>query len=136
MGGIKSQRKLAENVVDFCIADLMPRFKTLDISVSINDISKDKVKGWCMAITSREFEIEVDSNQSHKSLIKTVCHEMVHVWQHATGMLHDNHWNGVDHSASEYIDRPWEIQAYNFETNLYKKFLSTIKKDYFSEKNC
>tara|TARA_B100001093_G_scaffold128844_1_gene121336 strand:- start:15117 stop:15515 length:399 start_codon:yes stop_codon:yes gene_type:complete len=124
IGGKKYQRQLAEQVVDFCIRSLMPRYSTLDISVNIDDLNKDNVKGWCMSICQREFEIEVDKNQSDENLIKTICHEMVHVWQHASGKLYCDHWNNVDHTETEYAKRPWEIQAYEMEETLQKKFLS------------
>lgn len=123
-GGKKSQRQLSEQVVDFCLGYLMPRYSTLDISVNLNDLSKDNVKGWCLSICNREFEIDVDNNQSDNDLIKTLCHEMVHVWQHASGKLYHDHWNNVDHTNTLYADRPWEIEAYNMEETLQKKFLS------------
>ncbi len=136
IGGLKSQRELAESVVNFCISNLMSRFKTLDISVNLNDISKDGAVGYCMAITSREFELEIHSKQTPQNLIKTICHEMVHVWQHATGKLYCDHWYNIDYTESEYKDRPWEIQAYNLEEPLQKKFIQSAKKSYFYEKNC
>ena len=33
IGGTKNQRKLAEKIAWFCIKDMMPRYRTLDIEI-------------------------------------------------------------------------------------------------------
>jgi folate-dependent tRNA-U54 methylase TrmFO/GidA len=79
----KDLELLVEDVVHHCIQSLMPRMQTLDITVSLTDDFNDHQFGACLAVDTREFEIEVNKNLSRDDLITTICHEMVHVKQYA-----------------------------------------------------
>ena len=60
IGGNKTQRKIAETTVHQMIAELLPRFRTLDIEVHLKKLSEEAV-GYCtMTDNNRTFEIEVD----------------------------------------------------------------------------
>jgi hypothetical protein len=75
----------------------------------------------------REFTILINRNLiEEKDVIMTVAHEMVHVWQYATGKFKD--YAGPAHRYEDHIydanmryrDMPWEIEARRLERVLYK----------------
>jgi hypothetical protein len=73
----------------------------------------------------RSFKIRLRKKKSHKSLIKTLAHELVHVKQFALGEMsefHDRWRDGVDHKETDYYDLPWEIEARMMEHVLYDKY--------------
>lgn len=128
-GSTKSKRTLAEDVVSFCIDQLMPRMKTLDVSVQLSNNLEPHVHGFCCAIDTREFELEVNAKLTKEDFITTICHEMVHVMQYARRRL------GIDSKRSyetydEYLDLWYEIEARELEKNLVEKYnsLKTLEK--------
>ncbi len=141
-GGTKLRRKLAAEVIHYCIRELMPRLRTLDIDVVLNKCMDEGAFGSCYAIdTNREFHIEIDKRLyeiSQHEFIETICHEMVHVWQQAKNLMIDrirpkklgyrrlwkNQRTGKyqDHSKTVYSKQPWEIQAYRMQGKLVKGF--------------
>lgn len=129
-GGNKKRRKLAEDVVNFCIQELMPRMRTLDITV---DITNDCPNcGYCLAVDKREFVIEVKNCESDLEFVETICHEMVHVKQGARRELLDvsltlKKWKGQEWitlytNVEDYMNFPWEQEAYALEGKLMTKF--------------
>jgi hypothetical protein len=70
------------------------------------------------------FSVELNSRQSIKELRATLIHEMKHVEQYASGRLDQNQWLGVDHKDTPYDLRPWEIEAYQFEQNIFEKYFA------------
>jgi len=126
-GGNKKQRELVEDVVFWCIDYMMPRLRTLDIDINLKKI--DDAEGYCLALSSREFEIEFDNRiKKEDDFITCVIHEMVHVWQYAYRLLKDTHtkqyWKGKDYTDTPYSKQPWEQQAYRLQEILYKLYLN------------
>ena len=129
-GGNKKRRELAEDVVNFCIKELMPRMKTLDICIEIDKTTD--VCGYCLAVDNREFVLEIKDVENDLEFVETICHEMVHVKQHARGELKDINltqklWKGDEYIAmysthDEYMALPWEAEAYNLEAKLLTKY--------------
>ena len=75
-GGNKVQRQIAEDVVSYMIKRLLPRHRTLDITVELTDIKSEAV-GFCMMCDrKREFVIEADKKQGIVQLVTTI-NEMV-----------------------------------------------------------
>jgi len=158
-GGSKAMRGLTEDVAYWCIGELMPRYRTLDIEIELSTCCDDGGWGFCYALeTVRDFHIEIDKriqlffhDESAKenpenskiendyagryAFIQTVCHEMVHVWQNATGVMVDRVypkklgyrklWKGKDYSTTSYSKQPWERQAYRMQDGLAEKFLES-----------
>ena len=129
MGATEWKRALVEDVVDFCITELMPRMRTLEIEVNIKNLKSEGVAGWCYeGEDNRDFYIDVDKNLTGGELIETVCHEMVHVWQAATRKMKDlpfgrkMYMGKVYDETTAYEDEPWEIEAYAMQGDLLKKF--------------
>ena len=80
IGGKKSQRELAFKVIDFMIKKLMPKFRTLDITVQIKSIP-DKDNAWGLIEiqdSNREFIIEVEKSLSLYNFVTSLIHEMIH----------------------------------------------------------
>lgn len=83
-----------------------------------------------VGIKPREFTILINSGLTDvKDIITTVAHEMVHVWQYATGKLRDyeapvhRYENYLYDADMLYRDMPWEIEARQLEKVLYKLWL-------------
>ena len=128
IGSTKKKRDIVESAVIFCISELMPRMRTLDIEVNIKNLNEG-VAGWCYeGESNRDFYIDVDKNLTGGELIETVCHEMVHVWQSATRKMKDlpfgrkMYMGKVYDETTAYEDEPWEIEAYDMQGGLLEKF--------------
>ena len=155
IGGTKKQRQLTENVVWYCISELMPRHSTLEIEVQLTKCLDEGAYGFCMQMNSdREFTIEVDKRlpkfkngnlnlSGLKRFIQTICHEMVHVYQTATGRMVDRVYpvklgsrklwktkdgSYVDYTHTSWSKQPWERQAVRMESKLAKGFMKSWTK--------
>lgn len=130
-GGTSFQQELAENVANFCISELMPRIKTFDICIMLSD-DMENADGYCLSRSNREFELEIDSRLKGEDFISAICHEMVHVKQHARGELIDKDsltkiWKKAEYYAmystvDEYMALPWEAEAYTLQEELCSSF--------------
>ena len=129
MGATKKKRDLVESAAIFCISELMPRLRTLEVEVNIKNLKDEGVVGWCYeGENNRDFYIDVDKNLDVEELVETVCHEMVHVWQSATRKMKDlpfgrkMYMGKVYDETTAYDDEPWEIEAYDMQGGLLEKF--------------
>lgn len=72
-----------------------------------------------MNIGGSRYLIEINTTVSLAEIAYTVFHEMKHIEQLASGRLRHQgfitFWEGKDMPLIEYHQRPWEIEAYNFE---------------------
>jgi len=140
IGGRKKDRELADEIVWWCMDMLMPRHRDLDITVEFTNTSKDGAQGFCSQINdNRDYHIEIDHRLSRtvskEEFIGCVIHEMIHVWQGATGRMKEKFRGGYkqlwkckdgkyrDYHNTEYAKRPWEIQAYEMESHLTENFM-------------
>lgn len=70
------------------------------------------------------------NKRSLKDLTITLCHEMVHVKQMATGLLKSvkggHTWAGKFYSAkkTKYLDMPWEIQAFSKQELILRRVIT------------
>lgn len=124
-GSTKTKRQLAEDVVNFCIRELMPRMKTLDVGVQLSNDLAPHQYGFCCAIDTREFELEVNAKMSDDDIITTICHEMVHVKQYARKELDINNQSNYQY-YEEYLNLWYEKEAREFEVFLREKYKSLI----------
>ena len=155
IGGTKKQREFTEKVVWYCIKELMPRHRTLEIEVQLTKCLDKGAYGYCVADegTTRSFIIEVDkrlpkfknkkiNKQGLERFVETICHEMIHVWQTATGRMVDRvyptklgsrkMWKTkdgvyVNHTNTSYSKQPWERQAYRMQDGLRKGFYRELR---------
>jgi len=80
-------------------------------------------------VPPREFAIRVSTTLSKRRTLVSIAHEMVHVKQHAKGILRDStmntaKWYGKlyehdEKSVDGYWLTPWEIEARGHEEGLY-----------------
>lgn len=109
---------------------------TLDITIRIEKDLHQKKRIWgdmCCDDDDRSpkyFDIRLNysGKQSFATLIKVLCHEIIHVTQFATRRL--RHLSGPyrigflsEHYSSnnvEYDDRPWEIEAHELENEVFE----------------
>lgn len=77
----------------------------------------------------REFLVTLNKELDELRLLHTLAHEMVHVWQFATGRLR-HYANGTYRyknrryaSDTQYVKRPWELEAYKLEKELVNEWL-------------
>ena len=129
-GGTKNQKKYARSMVKFCIKTLMPRMKTLDITVKLKN--PKGAMGYCLELDdNRTFEIEADKKLRLRKLLETIAHEMVHVKQYARRELHPVHdtWCGKTYNPKKisYWDLPWEIKAHGRECGLFVRWCEQEK---------
>ena len=126
------RRSLAENVVNFCIEELMSRMRTLDIEVKIRSMKDEAAIGFCLETdNNRTFEIDAERTLDEENFIETICHEMVHAWQGATRKMKEKPnkrlWLCKDgkyrnYTNCAYMRQPWEVEAYRMQSGLLKKF--------------
>ena len=56
----------------------------------------------------------VDPEESLKSMIISLAHEMIHAWQVHRGDMGGSNWKNKDYSQFPYQLQPWEIEAHAF----------------------
>ena len=121
-GGTKFQKEVAFKVISQMITELMPRMKTLEITVRIRKFNDDAI-GYCMMEdTNREFDIEISKDLSLKDFVTALCHEMVHAKQYARNEMscYGGKWKKKKISDdTAYYDLPWEKEAYKKEGKLF-----------------
>lgn len=125
IGGNVSQKNRVASIAEFCIKTLMPRMRTLDVTIKL---CKPKgAMGYCLELDdNRTFEIEADRTLPMRKLLETVAHEMVHVKQYARRELHPSTdtWLGKTYNPKKvsYWDLPWEIEAHGRECGLFVRW--------------
>ncbi len=111
----------------------MAQADNLEIEAEILNLGD--MAGYCIwsdsNIAPRSFELELNVKQSDEDLIVTVMHEMVHVWQYATGRvrerfrpMHRQIWKNSSrwYGDTKYSELPWEREAYKLQEELYDKY--------------
>ena len=127
-GGFKGQRERVLDVITFCVDEMLPRHRTLDIDVKLWPTEKrENVMGQCLFVGDNYFQIDIDSKQKLYDLIITTCHEMVHVKQYARRELTEDfpnsYWHGQLHKDARCY--PWELQAWKMQKTLAHKYIKS-----------
>ena len=112
IGGSKSEKQLVENAFWFALKELMPRKKNLDVLFSL--VKMEGTQAFQVMIEKTFHEIELKKGMSKDDLITAVFHEMVHVRQSERGEKMD--------FTLDYLDRPFEIEAYKLQESMFKKY--------------
>lgn len=131
------RRKHSLEAIKFFAEHLFKRNKRLASNLTINLKFKDLKDAWGICdpldvnIRPREFTILIDRKLEGKDITQTIAHEMVHVWQYATGKLKNYdapvcRYEGHLYDAGmSYRDMPWEIEARRLERLLYKLYIKS-----------
>ena len=115
-GGKKSQRELTEDITAWFINTKLPRFKNLNLEIDLEKI--DDVQGYCVKYDNRTFHIGIDKRLQGDDFVTCVFHELTHVEQHLRNKFGINDDNDDIH----YLDRPYEIDAYNKQEQLLEEY--------------
>lgn len=92
------------------------------------------VIGLVSKVDKNEIAMAIDNKLSFEKFLLVLAHEMVHVKQIAKGQYTSDYstrgnfrqyWCGTRIKA-DYLDRPWEIEAYRREEELVSKLLDTV----------
>ena len=126
----KKQQQLVYSVIEHCYAYLIP-YDDVNINIHLKEELSDQLNGWCQHNSDNNYEICVDKSLPTDELIKTVCHEMVHVKQGVRNELVCSYRNKYSRLwlGTEYTDElPWEVEAYELENILFKTFMELDEK--------
>ena len=69
----------------------------------------------------------IKPNGSLRSMITTIAHEMIHVWQVERGDLVGRTWKGSDFNNMPYQYQPWEVEAFMHERDVAEWFFRNHK---------
>lgn len=135
-GGRKLEREIAEKVCYYMAHELMPRIRNLNIMVDFqkNLEENDGMMAYCMDLEDRDFEIGCDkeliTKHGLREFITAICHEMVHVKQNVRKELVEKNgkqfWKGRDCTDVEYMEQPWEKEAYKLQDKLAMKIWKEV----------
>ena len=120
---------LATEVILFAKSQLMPRVRKIFINIHAErGLAKKGIYGDVLQEDDREFTIRIDPHLPPEQFIVTLLHEMVHVYQYATGKMKYKWIHEVIFEKEkykwdmDYDSRPWEIEAHAKEKQLKEKW--------------
>lgn len=134
-GGRKKVRERLLSPLLWSKNALIPKH-SVHITLQLKDLGSEYF-GFCLMESDnhcapREFIIELNKNCDIENNIVTLFHEMVHVKQYVRNELQirmrplvHRKWKGtaVDENEVDYYNLPWEKEAYEMQTKLYKEWL-------------
>lgn len=109
---------------------------TLTVIISFDTVKDGKAYTIQDDEDLRHFTIGIYNKLSTKETIKAIAHEIVHVWQFASGRMKDyirqpgkvKFGDKVYAPApDEYYFLPWEVEAYGYEVGLYQHYVMMKK---------
>jgi len=81
-GGDKDQKIFTEQIVKWCMSELLPRVRTLDITIDLLNELDGGVDGYQWSgEDNRQHFIEINKNLCYDDFVTAIMHEMVHVKQ-------------------------------------------------------
>ena len=125
-GGTKKQRNLIHDISWWFCDKYFSKFKYFNIEIDLTKIKGD-VQGWCMEVDKNASHIEIDKRLKDDDFITCVLHELVHVKQQFKGELKEMNgiekmWKGEVHICIDYMNLPWEKEAYHMQEVLLKEY--------------
>ena len=125
LGGTKDRKELATKVVCWYLKKVLPRVRTLDITVRLTNCFEKGAYGYCMELDdNRTFELEIDKNLRLYDFVSTLTHELTHLKQYFRKemvALDDGRtrWKkSVYPVGYSYDESPWEKEAFRIEKEL------------------
>jgi hypothetical protein len=134
MSGYNYSKKRCSDVVNWFMKKHLPRHK-IDVVVHHRGLLREGVYGW-ICVTDcdwrpRAFEIELHNQMDPDHYVRTLLHELWHLYQHVKGALRDKrgkrYWRGIDYTETDYSDQPWEQQAFQMEDVLYDEYMNVLR---------
>ncbi len=113
----KTEETLINEALWFAKSKLLPRHKNLDIEINLKkklDVDGNVIDG----DYKRHFIMEVRKSQDKDDLLTTIFHEFTHIAQYVRG----NDIFALDHCDVDYLDRWFEIEAFEMQEKLLTEF--------------
>lgn len=113
----KTEETLINEALLFAKSKLLPRHKNLDIEINLKkklDVDGNVIDG----DYKRHFIMEVRKSQDKDDLLTTIFHEFTHIAQYVRG----NDIFALDHCDVDYLDRWFEIEAFEMQEKLLTEF--------------
>lgn len=130
--GNRELKKPARFFIDKLGLDAYP------IAIHVRIDLNTPLHGYCSELSDFEYEVGVNVNLAENPLA-TLAHELVHVFQYASGQMADLELDKVlwrdkvysqpeDVNSEEYWNLPWEVDAYEQQETLAMAYiLETMK---------
>jgi hypothetical protein len=136
-GSTRKTQKIVKDLTRFCAEMLMSKRMAESLLIRIEFIKDldNQYDGDCEYVDEesrpKEFLIRVNDALKLSKKLRTICHEMVHVKQYATGEMRYmsrparfTKFQGMLYPDEvEYWDSPWEIEAFGREPGLYTRWI-------------
>lgn len=145
-GGNPKRKQWVKSLATFALSKLVSKRLdnrlTVKIQLAKGLIDGAGVYGDCIYLDDecngrpREFLIRVDNALRLRTLLTTICHELVHVKQWATGDMWEystvrstTRWKQkkIRTDKTDYWDLPWEIEAHGREVGLFVRWCEAEK---------
>lgn len=124
--GYKYSKKLCEKVSLWYYRKFLMNYE-INIEIVHKNLNSQNSDGFCQQESQNSYLIEIHNQLSKEEYIKTLLHEMVHVYQYVRGDLSISNGTLAYRSVScqdlEYENQPHEIEAHSLEAELYEEFL-------------
>ena len=118
-GATGRKAALIEDAVVFAFQCLMPRVrKEVDIDVICRRLRG--AEGYEIETGDREFQIDIHNKLKGDDLLTCIFHEVTHVVQDLRGT------RTVEMEQLPYLERPYEIEAYEQQEIILKKWLTNV----------
>jgi hypothetical protein len=136
-GSTRKTQKIVKDLTRFCAEMLMSKRMVDSLLIRVEFIKDldNQYDGDCEYVDDesrpKEFLIRVNDALKLSKKLRTICHEMVHVKQYATGEMkymsrpaRFTKFQGMLYPDElEYWDSPWEIEAFGREPGLYTRWI-------------
>ena len=138
-GSTRKTQKIVKDLTRFCAEMLMSKRLADSLLIRIEFIKDldNQYDGDCEYVDEesrpKEFLIRVNNSLKLSKKLRTICHEMVHVKQYATGEMkymsrpaRFTKFQGTLYPDEfDYWDSPWEIEAFGREPGLYTRWIDS-----------
>lgn len=131
VGRSTKKRKMIELLMPSLIGQLKLKSSKASVLITLQEDCTDAGITVPMPALNMYYVV-LNPNASPESLGITLAHEMVHVAQMAKGILKvgkrgSQYWAGKCYlKSTEYLNRPWEIQAFAKQELLFRRALLEI----------
>lgn len=139
--GYRNRKRIVRSAIEW----FLPKYvggHILSICVHDKRMNREGTHAACSVVgrccRPREFMIEMNNSLDEKEYISSLIHELIHIkqWifqQRITRENLKNFWYGehIDDDV-EYMELPWEKDAYYLEDKVFKRYLKS--EDYISMK--
>ncbi len=129
--GYGYSKRRCSAAVEWFIHKYLPRHH-ITLEVLHRGLKRDSVVGWCdiegRTYNPRSFLIELQSSMNPRDYLRTLFHELWHVYQFVTGDLRVKsskpYYKGICIENVDYEHREHEKEAFSMESKLLHEYLT------------